>query len=289
MIRISIVASFILAAAVALPHECRADDPPRQMACRSVHLWYRAPQGRAFYNELTIDHSAPGSYFMACGFNMGYFGIQELGNGKKVVLFSVWEPGKQNNAKDLAEDQRVKLLYKDPSVRTGRFGGEGTGGQSFLDFDWKIGETYRFFVTATRGDHRTEFAGYFFLPDQKQWKHLATFSTPAGDGTLKGYYSFIEDFRRNGASAMQVRQAHFGNGWIQNLEGQWTALTRAHFTADNNPATNINAGADVDRFFLSTGGNTTNNSTPLNADISRFPTGIDLPNQLLPKIDRPAK
>ena len=26
-------------------------------------------------------------------------------------------------------------------------GGEGTGGQSFHDFDWKAGDTYRFLVT----------------------------------------------------------------------------------------------------------------------------------------------
>src|SRR5206468_1684187 len=97
--------AMVIVAIIAIPPAGRADDPPRQMASRSVHLWYRAPEGCAFHNELTVDRSAAGSYFMACGFNMGYFGIQELGNGKKVVLFSVWEPGKQNNAKDVAEDR----------------------------------------------------------------------------------------------------------------------------------------------------------------------------------------
>ncbi len=56
-------------------------------------------------------------------------------------------------------------------------GNEGTGGQSFFDYDWKVGQTYRFFVTARTEGERTEFAGYFHVPEQKAWKHLVTFST----------------------------------------------------------------------------------------------------------------
>ena len=89
-----------------------------------------------FYNELTVEKSVPGSYFMACGFNHGYFGLQELGNGKKLAIFSIWDPGKQDDPKAVAEEQRVKLIHQDEKVRVGRFGGEGTGGQSFYDFEW---------------------------------------------------------------------------------------------------------------------------------------------------------
>ena len=46
--------------------------PPR--AARSVHLGYPASEAAVFYNEMTIEKSVPGSYFMACGFRHGYFG-----------------------------------------------------------------------------------------------------------------------------------------------------------------------------------------------------------------------
>ena len=82
-----------------------------QRACRSVHLWYTGPEAIAFYNEVTVEKSAPGTYFMACGFGGGYFGIQELGNGKKVVLFSVWEP-------DIGNNPATKI---DAGVEDGRF------------------------------------------------------------------------------------------------------------------------------------------------------------------------
>src|SRR5262249_353112 len=88
-----------------------ADERLAGIACRSVHLGYPAGEGAAFYNELTVEKSAPGTYFVACGFNMGYFGIQELANGKKVVLFSVWDPGQQNDPKQVATDRQVKVRY----------------------------------------------------------------------------------------------------------------------------------------------------------------------------------
>jgi hypothetical protein len=124
---------------------------------------------------------------------------------------------------------------------------------------------------------RTQFAGYFYLPEEKAWKHLVTFSTISQGRGLRGYYSFIEDFRRNRVSATEPRRARFGNGWIQLKDQQWVALTRARFTADGNPALNIDAGVAGDRFFLATGGKTQNKGTPLGKMIDRPPPGIDLP------------
>ncbi|MCA9071952.1 MAG: DUF3472 domain-containing protein, partial [Planctomycetaceae bacterium] len=117
-----------------------ADDRLKGIACRSVHLWYPAKKGAAFYNEVTVRKSAPGSYFMVCGWDKGYFGIQELGNGKKLVLFSVWDSN-QNDPNAVEQDKRAKVLHQDKEVRARRFGNEGSGGQSFFDYNWKDGQT----------------------------------------------------------------------------------------------------------------------------------------------------
>ena len=241
----------------------QADEKLKGIACRSVHLGYPAPVGVAFYNEVTIEQSAAGTYFMVCGWDKGYFGMQELGNGKKLVLFSVWDPGEQNDPSTVKDDVRVKQIHKDEQVRVGRFGNEGTGGQSFFDYDWKIGETYKFLVTAKAADKRTEYAGYFFLPEKKEWKHLVTFSTPTGGTLMKGYYSFVEDFKRDRVSTTKTRYARFGNGWVRPAEGEWQPLLKARFTADANPVTNIDAGIERNRFFLATGGEIENKTVPL--------------------------
>lgn len=256
------LASLALLTASPLP-----DDAPR--ACRSVHLHYPAPEAVAFYNEVSVDVSVPGTYFCVCGFNKGYYGIQELPNRKKLLIFSVWDPGKQDDPNAVEEDRRVKLLYHDPAVRIGRFGNEGTGGQSFFNYDWKVGETYRFLVTAKLDGDRTAYTAWFFVPEDKAWKRLATFSTLASGALLKGGYSFVEDFRRNGESARQPRQARYGPGWVQTKDGDWHPLETAQFTADPTPTLNIDAFADGSRFALATGGDTANDHTKLKGRMTR--------------------
>lgn len=256
----------------------RADEKLKDIACRSVHLGYPAAEGTEFYNEVSVITSAKGTYFCVCGFSQGYYGIQELPNGKKLLIFSVWDPGEQNDPNQVKEEDRVKLIHKHEAVRVGRFGNEGTGGQSFYDFDWKNGETYRFLVRARPdGEKRTAYQGYFYHPEKKEWLHLITFSTQSKKPYLGGYYSFIEDFRRNKVSATQAREANFGNGWIKTKSGDWVPLLKAKFTADANPVVNINARPDGDRFYLGTGGAIQNDNAKLNEPITRTPTGLKLP------------
>jgi hypothetical protein len=246
-----------------------ADAPAAPRAARSVHLHYPAPEADAFYNELTVEKSVPGSYFMACGFGHGYFGIQELARGRKVVLFSVWDPTKGDDAKNVPLEQRVEVLKQGEGVEVKRFGGEGTGGQSFFQYDWKVGETYRFLVRAKVEGEKTAYSGYFYLPDSKAWKHLVTFRTRTGGARLAGLYSFVEDFKRDTVSATQVRRAGCGNGWVHDKE--WNPLLIARFTASNSPTEakeTIDAGVVEERFYLQTGGET-KSSTALNSKIER--------------------
>lgn len=276
-----------LAFFVLLSSPVLGQDEPR--ACRSVHLWWqnesgKGPEGTAFYNELTVEASTRGSYFMACGFSKGYFGIQELSNGKKLALFSIWEPGKQNNPNATADELRVKEIASGKDVRVKRFGGEGTGGQSFYDYEWEIGESVRFVVYARPdGETRTQYAGYIYIPKESRWQHLATFSTLANGHLLRGYYSFVEDFLRNGKSARIVHRANCGNGWIlANTDGgqEWMPLTKGRFTADNTPTLNIDSGAAGDRVFLQTGGDTENKNTKLRETSSLEQTDRKLPLDL---------
>ncbi len=271
---------------IALASAARADERLAGIACRSVHLFYPGPVATVFANTAIIDQSAPGSYFMVCGWSKGYFGLQELADGKKLILFSVWDPGDQNDPGSVEEPQRVKLLYNDPDVRVRRFGGEGTGGQSFFDFDWKRGEPYQLAVSAAADEGRSIYTGYLFEPDKKAWRKLVSFSTPSEGELLEGCYSFVEDFRRNRVSATQPRVARFGNGWFRPADGAgaWQPILKARFTADRTPVTNINAGLRPPYFFLATGGETANEDAELNSFIER-----PGPGDLTPPADLPAQ
>ncbi len=246
-------------------------------AARSVHLAYQAPEGTLFTNTVTVEESVPGSYFMACGFQRGYFGIQELGGGQKRVLFSIWDPTVGDDPNAVEKHDQVEILGQGADVEVKRFGGEGTGGQSFWSYDWQLGHTYKFVVAAKVEGEKTVFSGYFYVPEQNRWQLMATFRTKTGGAPLKGYYSFIEDFRRDGKSAEQIRRARFGAGWIKNLNNDWIALNRARFTADGNTQLHINAAVSGDTFTLQNGG-TTRNITPLRTILERPLADVDLPD-----------
>jgi hypothetical protein len=257
-------------------------EPPR--AARSVHLGWLAPEGTVFYIEMTVAQSTAGSFFMACGWNTGYFGIQELADGRHVAIFSVWDPTDGDDPGAVTVEDRVQLLHSDPSARIRRFGGEGTGGQCMLDFPWKLDEPHRFLVHATVEGNWTAYAGFLYFPEAGQWKHLVTFRTRTGGQPLKGYYSFVEDFRRDGASVGEVRQASYSNGWIRSIQGEWVSLTQARFTASGaewESKDNIDAGVTGSKFYLTTGG-TTRQTVGLRARLAIAPPGLTLPEPLVP-------
>lgn len=229
----------------------------QERAARSVHLGYQAPRVEAFYTEMTIDQTTPGSYFMAAGFDTGYMGIQDLGHGRQIALFSVWDDHKEMDRNAVPEERRAQVLYQGTNVYVGRFGGEGTGLQSKLDFTWQTGAVYRFFVTGRPASNRTEYAGYIRGPGMTNWFQMAAFSTITGGKRLGGLHSFVEDFRRNGESATKIRRARYFNQWALLQDGTWKELTRATFTADGSKSLAIDAGVTDGSFYLQNGGGTT--------------------------------
>ncbi len=200
---ITLLAAFALLSATA----AESNSAPR--AARSVHLAWQAPEAELFYNEMIVDESVPGSYFMACGWNTGYFGIQELGNGRKVILFSVWDPTRGNNANAVEEKDRVECLFSDPNVRIRRFGGEGTGGQCMGEFNWQPGGTNRFLVRGLVESNKTAYAGYVFDNSAQEVASFGDLSHPHWRPTAQGLLLVYRGFpsrwqKRPGTSARAV-------------------------------------------------------------------------------------
>ncbi|MCW5559399.1 MAG: DUF3472 domain-containing protein, partial [Verrucomicrobiae bacterium] len=255
-------------------------------AARSVHLGYPAPEGVLFYNEMVIEKSVNGSYFMACGWNTGYFGLQQLRRPEDtVVIFSVWDPTTGDDPAAVKSEDRVEVLHQGEGVRIRRFGGEGTGGQCMAPFPWRLGATNAFLLQGEVQGNKTAYTAWIRRPEGSEWWKLATFRTATGGKSLSGYYSFVEDFRRDGASAGEVRRARYGNGWVRSTQGDWIALTRARFTASGaewEAKETINAGVDATGFFLATGGDTAQ-SVDLRTVLERPVPGLSLPDLSITK------
>jgi len=206
----------------------------------SVHLGYVVPDNKNvewFYNEVTVpdDNDVLGSYFMACGFAEGYFGMQVNSPTERHILFSVWSPFNTDDPKKIPEDQKIAMLKKGTDVHTGEFGSEGSGGQSYMLYNWKAGNTYKFLVRAKpEANNHTTYTAWFFAPELNAWHLIASFSRPQTNTYLKHLHSFLENF--DPEQGIITRKVYFNNEWIADENGKWTRLNKAKFTVDNTGA-----------------------------------------------------
>ncbi len=235
----------------------RFNTSAEQRGAPSVHLRFPLPPGaRAawFYSEVTAKTDPLWSYYMACGWHRGYFGMQVNGPAERRIIFSVWDSGKESvDRSSVRDEDRVKLLAKGEGVVAESFGNEGTGGHSHLVYPWKTGGPYRFLVTAQPDGTATIYSGYFYFPERHGWGLIARFRAPKDGEYLHGLYSFDEDW--NSANGQRKRLAEFGAQWIRSPEGAWTELTRAVFShTGKDYRADYDAGASGGRFALAGGG-----------------------------------
>jgi hypothetical protein len=248
----------------------------------SVHLRYEtAPEDEAiewYYGEIEVPegNDVIGSYYMAHGFNGGYFGFQVNSESERRVLFSVWSPFQTDNPQDIPEEDRIKLHAKGAEVYTGEFGNEGSGGQSFLRYMWKAGLSYKFLLQGLPlGNGYTRYTAWFYAADEQNWRLIASFDRPKTESYLKGWYSFLENFRPD--TGPITRMAYFKNQWYLPAQSQvWREATRARFTADNtarsNWRTDYDGGSAENAFFLRNCG-FFYPPTPFNQDFARMSSG----------------
>lgn len=227
----------------------------------SVHLGYTLPKENVewFYNEVTVPEEGdiPSSYYMACGFGQGYFGMQNNSPHKRRVLFSVWSPYETDNAAEIPDSLRVVLLKKGENVKVQDFGNEGSGGQSYMHYDWKAGERCRFLMgVRPDGNGNTVYTAYFFDNAKGKWQLVASFRRPKITTWYTGAHSFLENF--NPVMGYINRKACYGNQWARTVDGKWVPVTKARFTCDatghHKQRLDFSGGVEGDSFFLTMGG-----------------------------------
>lgn len=230
----------------------------------SVHMGYTLPEGNDyewFYNEVTVpkEGEVMHSYYMVAGFGEGYFGMQYNSETERRVLFSVWSPFDTQDPRNIPEDQRIRLLRQGNGVRIGEFGNEGSGGQSFMNYSWKAGETYPFLMhVRPDGKGNTIYTAYFYATEESEWRLVAEFLRPQTDTWYTHPHSFLENF--NPEQGYLTRQVQFKNQWARTTDGRWVRPSNAIFTNDGTAQAGVRLDyiggqtADGKALFLKMGG-----------------------------------
>lgn len=224
----------------------------------SVHLNYTLPVGDVewFYNEVTVPEGFDplGSYFMACGFAEGYFGFQVNSERERRILFSVWSPFQTDNPNEIPEDEKVLLNKKHENTRSQSFGGEGSGGQNYMIYNWIAGITYKFLLRCRPDPARkgyTEYTAFFHSPEGG-WMLIASNSRPKIVTYYKRPHSFLENF--NPQTGHITRKVYFDNQWAYVVGKGWQEVTDCRFTYDNTAQQkqrlDYKGGIENEQFFL---------------------------------------
>ena len=246
----------------------------------SVHLTYELPKQRDityFYNEINVPEGEDviGSYYMANGFADGYFGIQVNSETERRILFSVWSPFDTQDPNEIPDDHKIILLGKGNGVKTGEFGNEGSGGQSYKVYPWKANTSYKFLLKGVPAENNsTDYTAYFFTPEDNQWNLIASFRRPQGSRHLKNLYSFLENFVTSTGNTS--RKANYNNQWVYTTDKEWVELTKAKFTADATARKESRmdyAGGVVDNTFFMENCGFFDETTPIDTQFTRKSNG----------------
>ncbi|OPZ27572.1 MAG: hypothetical protein BWZ00_01453 [Bacteroidetes bacterium ADurb.BinA174] len=201
----------------------------------SVHFRYAMPKETVewFYNEIIVpkENDVIGSFYMVNGFGEGYFGMQCNSETERRILFSVWSPFDTQEPKLIPDSLKIKLLRKGEGVYIGEFGNEGSGGQSFLQYNWKAGKTYKF-LTQVKPDDKgnTIYTSYFFAADENRWRLIAGFLRPQTNVYYTRAHSFLENFIPE--QGYLTRRVLFRNQWFRTSNGEWMEANESVFTYD---------------------------------------------------------
>jgi len=197
---------------------------------QAQHLWWNLEgqtEATCLYGEITVLATQPAIYY--CGANWhpgepagGYCGIQHNGLQERRTIFSIW---------DTSAELHPKVTEADPRTIFNRFGGEGTGSHTHMLWNWKIGETFRFFVRKQVGasPDTTDTRYYICDHSQDKWLHSATITSPNGGkksvATIGGgLNSFLENFAGKDRAAPKIGLYRL---WLGPSVDKMKCLTRA--------------------------------------------------------------
>lgn len=203
------------------------------------------------FTEMVIPRGSDvrGNYYAAVQTNVGYVGIQTLGDGSKRVLFSVWAKTRTDNPDSVPENEKVMVMALGANVTTKKFGNEGTGQQCFYNYEWETDKPYQFLFHQKIVDNTTRVTAWFRADGE--WKLLASFLRPEDRVPLLDAITFNECFIPD--YGYTKRRCYITNVWARNNEG-WYELDSAVTSRTTDGRYDHRSGTENGMRFIECGG-----------------------------------
>ncbi|WP_081852614.1 DUF3472 domain-containing protein [Prevotella sp. 10(H)] len=236
------------------------------------------------YEEIIVPEGGDplATFYMAIGFYRGYFGIQTNSDTERRVLFSIWDSKDAENDKSINASDYVTLVDKDEATTVNSFGGEGTGGQSYVKTaDWKTGKPVKFLLNVLPQKNNSVVLSAWYSVDNGPWNYVASWRAPHEKRYFDGFHSFLENY---GYTNGQLRrEAYYYNAWGHEAESEkWINFNKVRFSnTDGKEGQRVDYEQGVspkypDRFYMSSGGYTPTIKTADEMPLSVTPPQIDI-------------
>ncbi|HWD37635.1 MAG TPA: DUF3472 domain-containing protein [Fimbriimonas sp.] len=162
-------------------------------------IWKPANKNARFqclYGDIQVVATNKTIYYCGCNWwpgkpAGGYTGIQDAGKGRHLMIFSIWDTSPKLHPKTVQTESRAKA---------NRFGGEGEGAHTHLEYNWKVGERYQFFAIKSpdKTGAYTLTRVFFFDRGLKKWVKEATISSPNnGNVSVPTFGGMLNAFLEN--------------------------------------------------------------------------------------------
>ena len=155
-----------------------------------------------------------------------YAGFQILEDGSKVAILSVWNIYAVDANGKTTVIHATRTYPDNPRVG-GKFGGEGTGIQTIVEYDWQAGRTYRALIQCGQTESgNCELTFWVCDLTTGQWDKLAAYDLGYGNTSILSIGCFLENFATDYAA--EIRTTELSNFRANSLsEGGWVSATSA--------------------------------------------------------------
>jgi hypothetical protein len=217
-------------------------------------LWTAEDNGKkltgmtCIYGEIEVLATGPTIYYCGCNWwpgnpAGGYCGIQDAGDGRKLTIFSIW---------DTSPTLHPETIQAEARTQHNRFGGEGEGAHTHLDYAWPLKKVFRYYATkeqdATKANTLAKY--YFYDEGLHKWVLEATISCPNNGNTSVetfggALYSFLENWsgRQREVPKVAIYRLWVGNSpaSLVNLcevrgDGKWGTIGDDFYMAEGDDA-----------------------------------------------------
>ena len=280
----------LLFAAIGKPSKAAASVAPHTtnyLSSPSVHLNFSTTGATSksydwIYSEIMVPSGgwAPlYTFWEALGYFAGYMGIQTNSATERRVLFSCWDATDTEQNPNAGKELLVTLVDKAPYTTANGFGGEGTGGQSYVGAGradtWVEDQPVKFLMNIRQESCKTYtnnknlltllVSAWYHAHNTEGWRYIATWrqpvlvNQPATTKEFAGFYAFIENFGW-GTGQMPRKGYYYNSFGRESGLNTWTHFNKVRFSntdGANGQRVDFEQGVaieDPDKFYMLSGG-----------------------------------